>query len=160
MSSGPRIHLSRSARHAYQAIDAFAKTVGGVAADAGIDARLKELVQIYTSQLNGCAFCVREHVDRAVAAGVDADVIAQLMTWRDSGVFSERDRAALELAESFAFIHEDGISDELYDRVTAVLTDPEYVALCWLLVSINAFNRIAIAGRYKVPPRGESTETS
>lgn len=153
MSSESRVHLSRSAKGAYAALDAFSKTVGALAADAGVDDRLRELVQIHASQLNGCAFCVRVHVDRAVDAGVDADTIAQLPTWRESGVFSDRERAGLELAEEYVYIHDGGISDEVYDRVGGILTEQEYVALSWLLVSINAFNRVAIAGRYAVPPR-------
>jgi len=151
--SEARVHLSRSARDAYTALEAFSKTVKSVADEAGIDARLKEIVQIHASQLNGCAFCVRIHVDRAVEAGLDADAIAQISTWRDSGVFTERERAALELTESFTFIHEDGIPDDVYNHVGGILTEKEYVALSWLLVSINAFNRVAIAGRYPVPPR-------
>lgn len=150
-----RVHLSRSAPPAYQALSAFSKTVGALAAEGGIDPRLKELVQIHTSQLNGCAYCVRVHVERAVAAGISADVIAQLAVWRDSGVFSERERAGLELAEAFVYIHDEGVPDDVYDRVGGVLSEPEYVALSWILVSINAFNRIAIAGRYSVPPRDD-----
>ena len=155
MSEERRVHLSRSAPPAYQALAAFSKTVGGIAADGGIDVRLKELVQIHTSQLNGCAYCVRVHVERAVAAGITADVIAQLPVWRESGVFSERERAGLELAESFVFIHEEGLPDDVYNRVGTVLSEKEYVALSWILVSINAFNRVAIAGRYSVPPRDD-----
>lgn len=148
-----RVHLSKSAPTAYKALDALAKTVGAVAADAGIEPRLKELVQVHASQLNGCAYCVRVHVDRAVAAGVTADTLTQLAVWRESGVFSERERAALELTEAFTFISEDGIPDDVYDSVGQVLAEAEYVALSWILVSINAFNRVAIAGRYPVPAR-------
>lgn len=156
MSPEPRIHLSKSARAAYDALDAFARTVGGIAAEAGIEDRVKELALIHTSQLNGCAYCVRVHVDRGVTAGLTADEIAQLATWRESGVFTERERAALELAEAYVYIHEDGVSDELYDHVGGILSEDEYVALSWLLVSINAFNRVTIAGRYPVPPRTAS----
>lgn len=124
-----------------------------MAAEAGINDHLKELVLIHASQLNGCAFCVRIHVDRAVEAGVGMDEITQLTAWRESGVYTERERAALELAEAFTFIHEAGIPDELYDRIGGIFTEAEYVALCWMLVSINAFNRITIAGKYPVPPR-------
>ena len=66
---------------------------------------------------------------------------------------SDRERAGLELAESFTFIAEDGIPDSVYEEVGAVLSEREYVGLSWILVSINAFNRIAVAGRYPVPPR-------
>ncbi|WP_106816068.1 carboxymuconolactone decarboxylase family protein [Microbacterium timonense] len=155
MTAEHRVHLSRAARPAYQALAAFSKTVGQIAADNGIDDRLKELVQIHASQLNGCAYCVRVHVERALAAGITADVIAQLAVWRDSGVFTDRERAGLELAEAYVFIHDEGIPDEVYDRVGSVLSEQEYVALSWILVSINAFNRIAIAGRYSVPPRDD-----
>jgi AhpD family alkylhydroperoxidase len=150
-----RVHLSRSAPPAYQSLAAFSKTVGQLAAEGGVDDRLKEIVQIHTSQLNGCAYCVRVHVERALKAGITADVIGQLAVWRDSGVFSERERAGLELAESFVYIHEEGVPDDVYDRVGAVLSEKEYVALSWILVSINAFNRVAIAGRYSVPPRDD-----
>lgn len=153
MTTERRVHLSRSARPAYDALEAFAQTVGTLAAEAGIDDRLKEIALIHASQLNGCAYCVRIHVDRAVAAGVSADEIAQIAVWRESGVFTPRERAALELTEAHVFIHEDGISDEVYDHVGGILTEQEYVALSWLLVSINAFNRVTIAGKYPVPRR-------
>ena len=87
------------------------------------------------------------------SAATIADVVAQIAVWRESGVFTERERAALELTEAYVFIHEEGVPDEVYDRVGGILSEEEYVALSWLLVSINAFNRIAIAGRYPVPER-------
>lgn len=157
MSVERRVHLSRSARAAYDALDAFSQTVGAIAAEAGIDERLKELVLIHSSQLNRCAYCIRVHVDRAVAAGITADEIAQLPAWRDSGVFTARERAGLELAESYVYIHQDGIADTVYDRVGGILSEAEYVALSWLLVSINAFNRVTIAGKYPVPRRPAAT---
>ncbi|MFT4213731.1 MAG: carboxymuconolactone decarboxylase family protein [Microbacterium sp.] len=158
MTSPRRIHLSRSARSVYDALDAFSRTVGEHAAAAGVDDRLKELALLHTSQLNGCAYCARVHVDRVVVAGVGADEIGQLPAWRESGVFTARERAALELAECYAYIHDDGIPDEVYDRVVGILTEQEYVALSWLLVSINAFNRVTIAGKYPVAPRRRVVE--
>lgn len=148
-----RVHLSKSAPEAYQALDAFAKAAARIAAENGVDERLKELVLLHCSQLNGCAYCSRVHADRAAAAGISYDEIAQLPVWRESHAFSERERAALELAEAFTFIHREGVSDELYARATSVLTEGEYVGVSWLAVEINAFNRIVIAGRYRVPPR-------
>ena len=77
-------------------------------------------------------------------------------TWRESGVFSERERAALELAEEFTFIHDGGVRDDVYGRVGSVLSEKEYIGVSWLAISINAFNRLAIAGRYPVPPLSDS----
>lgn len=152
--SEQRVHLARSARDAYDALDAFSKTVGALAKRSGVDERMKELALIHSSQRNGCAYCVRVHVDRALKAGVTADEIAQLATWRESGVFSARERAALELAECYVAIGDAGIPDEVYDRVGGILSEAEYVAVSWLLISINAFNRLTIAGKYPVAPRG------
>lgn len=151
--SETRVHLSKTEPAAYQALDEFSRTVGEICRANGIDDRLKEIVMIHCSQLNGCAFCTRIHLDSALKAGIDIDTLMQIATWRESGVFTERECAALELAESFTFIAEDGISDEVYDRVGSVFTEKEYAALSWACVSINAFNRIVIAGRYPVPPK-------
>jgi len=151
--SEKRVHLSKTEPAAYQALDAFARTVGDICAANGIDDRLKEIVMIHCSQLNGCSYCTRLHVDRALKAGLDTDTLMQIATWRESDVFTEREEAALELAEAFTFISEEGISDEVYDRVGGVLTEKEYAALSWACISINAFNRVVIAGRYPVPPR-------
>ncbi|MFK4760573.1 carboxymuconolactone decarboxylase family protein [Microbacterium sp. ZW T5_45] len=151
--SETRVHLSKTEPTAYRALDDFSRTVGEICRANGISERLKELVMIHCSQLNGCGFCTRIHVDRALKAGVDTDTLMQIATWRESGVFDDREQAALELAEAFTFISEEGISDEVYDRVGSVFTEKEYAALSWACVSINAFNRIVIAGRYPVPPR-------
>jgi AhpD family alkylhydroperoxidase len=148
----PRVNISRAEPTAYRSLHAFSKAVGAIARENGIDDRLREIVLLHVSQLNGCAFCARIHVARLVEAGATADLVAQLPTWEESGVFTERERAALELAEAFTFIHEGGIPDELYDRVGGILSEKEYTAISWLSVSINAFNRVAIAGRYAVPP--------
>ena len=156
--SETRVHLSKTEPAAYQALDAFSKTVGQICAANGIDDRLKEIVMIHCSQLNGCSYCTRIHVARAVAAGIDTDTLTQIPTWRESGVFIERERAALELAEAFTFIADDGISDEVYDRVGGVFTEKEYAALSWACVSINAFNRVVIAGRYPVPARAPQAQ--
>lgn len=157
--SEKRVHLSKTEPAAYQALDAFSKTVGEICAANGIDDRLKEIVMIHSSQLNGCAYCTRVHVDRAAAAGIDADTLTQIPTWRESGVFSDRERAALELAEAFVFIHDDGIPDDVYNLVGSVFTEKEYAALSWACISINAFNRVVVAGRYPVPPRaGQGAE--
>ena len=113
---------------------------------------------IHSSQLNGCSYCTRLHVDRALKAGIDTDTLMQIATWRESNVFSDREEAALELAEAFTFISEEGISDEVYNRVGGVFTEKEYAALSWACISINAFNRVVIAGRYPVPPRAPQAQ--
>jgi AhpD family alkylhydroperoxidase len=147
------VHLAKSAMDVYRSLEEFSKRVGAVCRENGVDDRLRELVQLRCSQINGCAYCMRVHVERAEKAGITMDELGQLSAWRESGVFTERERAALELAEAHTLIHEGGISDDVYNRVGSVLTEQEYVAVSWTAISINAFNRLTIAGRYPVPPR-------
>ncbi|WP_240424038.1 carboxymuconolactone decarboxylase family protein [Microbacterium halotolerans] len=151
-----RVHLNKTAPDAYKALSAFADTAARIAAENGVDDRVKELVLLHCSQLNGCAYCVRVHTDRAAKAGVGYDDLAQLPVWRESGVFSERERAALELAEAFTFIHSGGVSDDAYARATSVLTDAEYAGVSWLAVEINAFNRVVLASRLQTNPVARS----
>lgn len=150
-----RVHLSRTEPEAYKALAAFSDTVARICTANGIDDRLKEIVMLRSSQLNGCAYCVRVHTDRAITAGLTTDEMMQIGTWRESGVFTDRERAGLELAEAYVNIGDGGVSDEVYDSVGSVLTEKEYAALSWACVSINAFNRVAVAGRYAVPPRAQ-----
>lgn len=147
-----RIHLNKSAPKAYQSLSAFADTVAAIAEDNGVDDRMKELVLLHCSQVNGCAYCARVHTERAAKAGVSFDDLAQLAVWRESGVFSDRERAALELAEAFTLFSAGGVSDDVYARVTAVLTEAEYVGVSWLAVEINSFNRIVRATRIAARP--------
>ena len=150
-----RVHLSRTEPEAYKALAAFSDTVARICTDNGIDDRLKEIVMLRSSQLNGCAYCVRVHTDRAITAGLTTDEMMQIGAWRESGVFTDRERAGLELAEAYVNIGDGGVSDEVYDSVGSVLTEKEYAALSWACVSINAFNRVAVAGRYPVPPHAQ-----
>lgn len=147
-----RVHLSKTEPEAYKALAAFSETVGRICAANGIDDRLKEIVMLRSSIMNGCAYCVRVHTERAVQAGLTIDDLAQISVWRESDIFTDRERAGLELAEAYVAIGNGGVSDDVYNRVGAVLTEKEYAALSWACVSINAFNRITIAGRYPVPP--------
>lgn len=145
--SDRRVHLNKSAPLAYQTLSAFADAAADIAKQSGITPRLRELILLHCSQLNGCAYCVRVHTGRAEQAGITYDELAQLPVWRESGVFDERESAVIELAEAFTFIHRGGVSDEVYARVTSVLTDAEYVGASWLAIEINAFNRSVLASR-------------
>ncbi|MGA5540721.1 carboxymuconolactone decarboxylase family protein [Mycobacterium sp. NPDC051198] len=120
------------------------------AADAGLDPLLIELVKIRTSQINGCAFCLRMHTRDALAKGESPDRIAVLPAWDETGYFSETDRAALALAEAVTRISGTQVSDEQYATAASALTADQISAVIWLATVMNAFNRIAISSRYRV----------
>jgi len=114
------------------------------AAEAGVEPLTVELVRIRVSQLNGCAFCLRLHVRDALDKGESTDRIAVLSAWRETAYFTEAEMAALEIAEKIT--HVSGLADE----DSPALTTQQAAALKWVAITMNAFNRIAIASHYKI----------
>lgn len=152
MTNAGRVHLSRTEPEAYRALARFAATVGEIAKANGVDPILSELVQLRVSQINGCAYCLRVHTKKAIGLGETADRLGVLAAWRETSVFSDTERAALDLAESMTLIEDGHVPDELYERVRRVLDEREFRAIAWIVVSINAFNRVAVTSRYLVEP--------
>ncbi|MFJ8626527.1 carboxymuconolactone decarboxylase family protein [Kitasatospora sp. NPDC093550] len=118
------------------------------AAREGLDPALVELVQMRTSQLNGCAYCLDMHTKDARKAGETDERIYLLPVWPEApeGVYSERERAALALAEEITRIG-DGVPDAVYARAAAHFPEAELAQLISLCFTINAWNRINVATR-------------
>jgi len=155
MTAPARIHPAKTQPAIYQKLAAFSTEVGQVGRDAGIDPRMSELIQMRASQINGCAYCIRVHTKRALAVGETVERLMMLPAWRESGLYSPRERAALALAEAVTLIHDGNLPDDVYDEATSVFTPSEYTAVLWIAVAINAFNRVAVAGRYPVEPEDD-----
>ncbi|MFD8756384.1 carboxymuconolactone decarboxylase family protein [Kitasatospora sp. NPDC059577] len=118
------------------------------AARAGLDPALVELVQMRTSQLNGCAYCLDMHAKDARKAGESDERIHLLPVWPEApaGVYSAGERAALALAEEIARIG-GGVSDAVYARAAAHFTEAELAQLISVCFAVNAWNRINVATR-------------
>src|SRR5256714_13309440 len=106
----------------------------------GFDRRLRELVRIRASQLNGCAYCIDMHTKDARALGETEQRIYSLPAWRETPFFTERERAALAFTESVTLIAEDHVPTEAYEAVAAHFDPGEVAALVGLIVTINAWN--------------------
>jgi AhpD family alkylhydroperoxidase len=115
------------------------------------DPRLRELVRIRASQLNGCAYCIDMHTKDARAIGETEQRIYALPAWKETPYFTDRERAALAFTESVTLLASDHVPSEAYDAVAAVLTADEVVALVSLIVTINAWNAIGVSTRAWVP---------
>lgn len=150
MTSTQRVDLSAQHPTAYQALIALATEVADTATAAGVDPRAVELVKIRTSQINGCAFCLRMHTREALERGEDPDRIAVLPGWAETDYFSDTDRAALRLTEAITLVADGHVSDEDYRTAAAALTDAQISAIAWLVTVMNAFNRVAITSRYRI----------
>jgi AhpD family alkylhydroperoxidase len=115
--------------------------------NADIDARLRELVRIRASQLNGCAYCIDMHTRDARAVGETEQRIYALPAWRETGFFTARERAALALTEEVTLLASTHVPDAAYAAAASQFTETEMGALISLIVTINAWNTIGVTTR-------------
>ena len=114
---------------------------------AGIDPRVRELVRIRASQLNGCAYCIDMHTKDARAIGETEHRIYALPAWRETPFFTDRERAALAFTETVTMLADTHVPDEAYAAVAAEYSEQEVAALISLIVMINAWNAVGVATR-------------
>lgn len=155
-----RPFLDKEHPAAYRALNGAALKVKAVAEQAGMDRRLVELINLRVSQLNGCAFCLDLHTGISLEAGESPQRLAVLSAWRDTELFSERERAALAVAETVTELPDLHAQDREYAEARQVLSDEEFSAVCWVAITMNAFNRVSIVSRHPVRPHRPVTEPS
>ncbi|MFI8931434.1 carboxymuconolactone decarboxylase family protein [Streptomyces sp. NPDC053474] len=127
-----------------------------VVSDSALPRATQELVKIRASQINGCGFCTDMHTTDAAHAGETARRLNLVATWREATVFTEAERAALELTEQGTRTADaaGGVSDEAWANAAKHFDEDQLAALISLIALINAYNRINVinqqpAGSYK-----------
>jgi AhpD family alkylhydroperoxidase len=131
-------------------------SAGKVVTDSGLPMTTQELVKIRASQINGCGFCLDMHTKEAAAAGETAQRLHMVAAWREAKVFTEAERAALELAEQGTRLADGtGVPDEVWENAAKHYDEDQLLALVSLIAVINAFNRLNVmtqqpAGDYVV----------
>jgi len=123
--------------------------------DLGIEPKLKALVEIRVSQINGCGFCVDRHSMEARAVGESQQRLDSLVVWDKSPFFSDLERAALKWAESVTLCSETGVPDEVYKKVRKFFSENKLVGLTYLIINMNGLNRIAVSFRMTASTRTE-----
>jgi AhpD family alkylhydroperoxidase len=126
----------------------------GISSD-GLEPCLLELVKIRASQINGCANCLHMHTLAARAAGESEDRIYLLDAWRESPLYSDRERAALAWTESLTLAAATHVPDEVYKQLQAEFSEEEQVQLTMMVNVINGWNRIAVGFRFVHPVENE-----
>jgi AhpD family alkylhydroperoxidase len=111
---------------------------------SALDRAIGELVRVRASQINGCAYCVDMHTHDALAAGESDRRLYAVAVWRESPLFSERERAALALTEAVTLIA-GGDVDRAYEAAAEHFEPAELAALLYAIVTINGWNRLAVA---------------
>ena len=118
-----------------------------IANSGHIDQGLSHLVDIRASQMNGCAFCLDMHVKEAKLHGERELRLYHVAIWRESPLFTPKERAALALTEALTQIAPTGISDELYAELREQFSEKELSTLAFRVMGINAWNRANVAFR-------------
>jgi len=121
-------------------------SAGQVAADSTLPSATQELVKIRASQINGCGFCTDMHTKDAIAAGETSVRLNLVAAWREATVFSEAERAALELTEQGTRIADaaGGVTDEVWTNATKHYDEDQLFALVSQIALINTFNRLNV----------------
>lgn len=133
--------VSSAAYQAMLALEMFVRT------SSNLEPSLIELVKMRASQINGCAYCLDMHSKDARAEGETEQRLYALNAWRETPFFSDRERAALAWAEAVTLVAEGHVPDEVYAEARQQFSEEELVNLTMTLVTINSWNRLAIAFR-------------
>jgi len=123
---------------------------------SGLEKSLIELVKTRASQINGCAYCINMHTADARKQGETEERLYLLNAWRESPLYTDRERAALAWTEALTLIAETHAPDDLYENVRAHFSEAETVNLTMLIGAINAWNRVAISFRAIHPVRAKA----
>jgi AhpD family alkylhydroperoxidase len=139
----PRLNWAKHAPDVYKAMVRL-----DMAAQQGLDPKLRELVKIRTSQLNHCAFCLDMHTKDALAAGESLERIIQLSAWEESKHFyTAKELAAIELTEAITVLTDGFVPDEVYAKAAQHFEDAELAQLIAAITVINAWNRFGVSTR-------------
>ncbi|WP_329129851.1 carboxymuconolactone decarboxylase family protein [Streptomyces caniferus] len=146
----PRVDFAQAVPKAFKALIGF-----DAAACEGLDPALVELVQIRSSQLNKCAYCLHMHTSDARKAGESEERLHMVAVWEEAAhFFTVKERAALALTEAVTLVAQGGVPDEVYERAARHFEEAELARLLALICTINTWNRIALSTG-KVPGTDE-----
>jgi AhpD family alkylhydroperoxidase len=122
--------------------------LSGAEQKSTIEGKILHLVHIRASQINGCGFCTDMHIKQAKIHGESEIRLYHISIWRDSTLFSPRERAALAWTEILTTLPAHGVPDDIYNRVREQLSEKEISDLTFSVMTINAWNRLNIAFKY------------
>jgi len=127
--------------------DAFQAMLGleGYISATDLDPRLKKIIKIRASQINGCAYCIQMHTEEARKAGETEHRLYALAAWKESPLFSKLERIVLAVTDEITLIPKHGLSKGTYKKALVVLGENRLAQCIMQVVTINAWNRIALA---------------
>src|SRR5689334_21614708 len=149
-----RIDARKASPAALQAVAALQTYVD----QSGLDAKLRELIKIRVSQINGCAYCLAMHTRDARKIGETDERMHLLDDWREAPVLTARERAALEWAEAVTLVAQTHVPDEAFEIVRKQFSEKEIIDLTAAVAAINTWNRVAIS--FRTTPQVDSQKVA
>jgi AhpD family alkylhydroperoxidase len=146
-----RLDIDKHAATYVRAMGGLDRAATKEADRVGLDQRLRHLVKLRASQLNGCAYCVDMHSKDAAAVGETQQRLHAVAVWREVPFFTARERAALAFTESVTQVASTHVPAADYEAVAAEYSPDEVAALLAVIVTINAWNALAVSTRAWVP---------
>ena len=140
-----RINIQALESGAYTAMFGLEKYLSAV----DLDPKMKELVKIRASQINGCAYCIQMHSEQARKQGETEQRIYALSAWSESPLFTDAERAVLALTDEVTLIAEGGVSKKTYEQALAALGEHGVAQCIMQIVTINAWNRMAVSTKLR-----------
>jgi AhpD family alkylhydroperoxidase len=144
----PRLNITKVAPEIYQAVVALDRHVFK---ESGLDKGIVHLIKIRASQINGCAYCVDMHVKHARQDGFGEQWMHMISVWRESPVFTEKERAVLAWTEALTLLPESRADDIHFDPLRKHFSDEEIAKITVAIGTINVWNRIAVGHRTQHP---------
>ena len=139
----PRLDYVKAAPGVYKTMSGLEQYLH----QCGLERSLLHLIKMRASQINGCAYCLDMHSKDLRAIGESEQRIYSLDAWEECPYYNDRERAALRWTEAVTRLHEGHVSDGVYEEVRPHFTDTELANLTLAIATINAWNRLCIAGR-------------
>jgi AhpD family alkylhydroperoxidase len=139
-SAGPRRHSTAPPLHRALV------TLGNL---VELDPRLRELVNVRASILNGCAYCINMHTKIARGGGESEQRLHSVAAWHEAPFFDDKERAALALTDAVTLISDEHVAREVWEEASAYFEHDELAQLVWAIAASNAWNRIAITTRMR-----------
>ena len=147
----PRLNIVKAAPEAYQAVSALDRYV---VKESGLAPGIIHLIKIRASQINGCAYCVDMHVKEARRDGFGEQWMHMISVWRESPVFTDKERALLGWTEALTLLPETRAPDEDFEALKQHFSDEEIVKITVAIGTINVWNRIAVG--FRTPASGRA----
>lgn len=147
------LYLDKAAPSVWDAVQAFSASVTAAAEQTSLTEAELELLKVYASQLNGCAYCLDLHARAARTAGVPQQKLDLLTAWRDSTLYTKREISLLMIAQAATQLPVHNRSRIELEEARDCLGDEEFAVAQWAAISINTFNRISILSHHPVRAR-------